>query len=206
LAPNSNSRRVRSAGVEVATSCCKQQLARAGSIIAGCSLDVLAGDYLFIHLPGAQLSGAAAAVKYAPVEITSASAALQFACAVATPATLLYRVLTHLPRPPSLSLHRLPLCPLHRCNKLDSCCEAFEHCVSCCMSPEHKPEERRKETPRAPNNKDSGVWADVFEYCLAVCRTHGRSTSHENAYIGPRHHCFSKLGKPMVSYAAGRRL
>jgi hypothetical protein len=43
------------------------------------------------------------------------------------------------------------------------------------------------------------VWGDVFEYCLAVCRTHGRSTSHENAYIGPRHHCFSKLGKPMVS-------
>uniref|UniRef100_A0A383V7Q5 SREBP regulating gene protein n=1 Tax=Tetradesmus obliquus TaxID=3088 RepID=A0A383V7Q5_TETOB len=85
------------------------------------------------------------------------------------------------------------------CNKLDSCCENFEHCVSCCMSPEHKPEERRKETPRAPNNKDSGVWADVFEYCLAVCRTHGRSTSHENAYIGARHHCFSKLGKPMLS-------
>lgn len=76
--------------------------------------------------------------------------------------------------------------------------------MSCCMSPEHKPEERRKETPRAPNNKDSGVWADVFEYCLAVCRTHGRSTSHENAYIGARHHCFSKLGKPMVSHAGGR--
>eukprot|EP00882_Tetradesmus_deserticola_P019802 GHRQ01021342.1.p1 GENE.GHRQ01021342.1~~GHRQ01021342.1.p1 ORF type:complete len:337 (+),score=147.70 GHRQ01021342.1:315-1325(+) len=87
------------------------------------------------------------------------------------------------------------------CNKLDSCCESFEHCVSCCLSPEHKPEERRKETPRAPNNKDSGVWRDAFEYCLAVCRTHGRSTSHENAYIGPRHHCFSKLGKPMLSAA-----
>jgi hypothetical protein len=90
-------------------------------------------------------------------------------------------------------------CAANRCNKLDSCCESFEHCVSCCLSPEHKPEERRKETPRAPNNKESGVWADTFEYCLAVCRTHGRSTSHENAYIGPRHHCFSKLGKPMVS-------
>lgn len=71
--------------------------------------------------------------------------------------------------------------------------------MSCCMHPDNKPEERRKETPRVPNNKDSGVWADVFEYCLAACRTHGRSTSHENAYIGPRHHCFSKLGKPMVS-------
>ncbi|KAF8063807.1 hypothetical protein HT031_003664 [Scenedesmus sp. PABB004] len=85
------------------------------------------------------------------------------------------------------------------CNELDSCCESFEHCVSCCMAPANKADERRKEAPRAPNNKASGVWADAFEYCLAACRTHGRSTSHENAYIGPRHHCFSKLGKPMLS-------
>lgn len=85
------------------------------------------------------------------------------------------------------------------CNKVDSCCESFEHCVSCCMHPDNKPEERRKETPRVFHDANSGVWADVFEYCLATCRTHGRSTSHENAYIGPRHHCFSKLGKPMLS-------
>eukprot|EP00879_Flechtneria_rotunda_P017049 GHRR01017856.1.p1 GENE.GHRR01017856.1~~GHRR01017856.1.p1 ORF type:complete len:301 (+),score=83.81 GHRR01017856.1:437-1339(+) len=85
------------------------------------------------------------------------------------------------------------------CNKADSCCEVYEHCVSCCMAPENKPEERRKETSKAPNNKQSGFWADTFQYCLAICRTHGRSTSHENAYIGPRHHCFSKLGKPLLS-------
>eukprot|EP00878_Enallax_costatus_P017950 GHUV01018875.1.p1 GENE.GHUV01018875.1~~GHUV01018875.1.p1 ORF type:complete len:299 (+),score=72.19 GHUV01018875.1:565-1461(+) len=86
-----------------------------------------------------------------------------------------------------------------KCNELDSCCDSFEHCVSCCMNPKNKPEERRKETFKAPNNKESGFWADNFEYCLAACRTHGRSTSHENAYIGARHHCFSKLGKPMLS-------
>lgn len=95
-----------------------------------------------------------------------------------------------------------PVLCLYRCNEVDSCCESFEHCVSCCMSPKNKPEERRKETYRAPNNKDSGLWADTFEYCLATCRTHSRSTSHENSYIGARHHCFSKLGKPMVSGCA----
>eukprot|EP00775_Hariotina_reticulata_P002100 gene2100-2418_t len=65
------------------------------------------------------------------------------------------------------------------------------------MAPQNKAEDRRKVTPKAPNNNDSGTWADVFEYCLATCRTHSFSTSHENAYIGPRHHCYSKLGKPM---------
>jgi hypothetical protein len=33
---------------------------------------------------------------------------------------------------------------------------------------------------------------------MAICRTHVFSTSHENAYISARHHCFSKLGKPLV--------
>lgn len=95
----------------------------------------------------------------------------------------------------------LPLCTvsMYRCDAVDSCCQSFEYCVSCCMNPKNKPEEKRKSLYRAPNNKESGLWADTFEYCLAVCRTHGRSTSHENAYIGTRHHCFSKLGKPMVS-------
>jgi hypothetical protein len=34
---------------------------------------------------------------------------------------------------------------------------------------------------------------------MATCRSHKGSTSHENAYIGPRHHCFSRLGKPLMS-------
>ena len=68
------------------------------------------------------------------------------------------------------------------------------------MSPGNKPEERRKTYPRLPNNKEAGVWDTVFDYCMAICRTHVFSTSHKNAYIGPRHHCFSTLGKPLVRF------
>lgn len=105
--------------------------------------------------------------------------------------------------PPPLSACNLfPL--LSRCGKDDSCCASFEHCVSCCLSPDNTPEEKRKEYPKVPGKKDSGVWDTAFEYCMAICRTHVFSTSHENAYIGQRHHCFSKLGKPLVSQEGGR--
>ena len=56
-----------------------------------------------------------------------------------------------------------------------------------------------------PGRKDSGTWKDAFELCAAVCRTHSLSTSHENSYISPRHHCFSRLGKPMVRRRAAPR-
>ena len=53
--------------------------------------------------------------------------------------------------------------------------------------------------PRIPGKPASGRWRDEFELCAAVCRTHRASTAHENAYISPRHHCFSRLGKPLLS-------
>lgn len=103
----------------------------------------------------------------------------------------------------SLSTPTHPPIPTHRCNSLDSCCESYEVCVSCCLAPANKPDERRREAPRwSSNPEDSRVWSDAFEYCMATCRSHRGSTSHENAYIGPRHHCFSKLGKPMVRGAS----
>lgn len=72
------------------------------------------------------------------------------------------------------------------------------------MAPDNKPEEKRQQYPRVPNKKEGGgVWDTVFQYCMAICRTHVFSTSHENAYIGARHHCFSKLGKPLVRVAVG---
>lgn len=36
------------------------------------------------------------------------------------------------------------------------------------------------------------AFADAFDFCAAACRTHRRSTSHENAYVGARHHCFGR--------------
>lgn len=58
---------------------------------------------------------------------------------------------------------------------------------------------------RIPGLKSSGTWRDAFELCAAVCRTHRTSTSHENSYISPRHHCFSRLGKPLVRGGRGAR-
>lgn len=85
------------------------------------------------------------------------------------------------------------------CDARDQCCEGYEACVSCCLAPANGAKERLPEVPRVPGKKGSGTWSDEFELCSAVCRTHSRSTSHENSYIAPRHHCFSKLGKPMLS-------
>lgn len=56
---------------------------------------------------------------------------------------------------------------------------------------------------RSPKNKHGGMFADAFDYCTGMCRSHGRSTVHENAYISSRHHCFSRLRRPWVSVALG---
>jgi len=85
-----------------------------------------------------------------------------------------------------------------KCNPVDNCCEGFESCVSCCMAPASKPEERIKEVHVIRNDPKSPLWPDSFEYCRDTCRTHVWSTSHENAYISSRHHCFSSLGKPLL--------
>lgn len=85
------------------------------------------------------------------------------------------------------------------CDDRDRCCEGYEACVSCCLAPGNGAKQRLPEVPKIPGKKDSGTWGDEFELCAAVCRTHSRSTSHENSYISPRHHCFSKLGKPLLS-------
>jgi hypothetical protein len=176
----------------MSVACTKHQLARL-TVVAGAKLSAALVEQQRLGDSGLQADGCdrncpSTIAEMLSVLLLASAAVISAPNAAPTPCNL-----TPCPTPCDLA------CAAHRCNKLDSCCESFEHCVSCCLSPEHKPEERRKETPRAPNNKQSGVWGDVFEYCLAVCRTHGRSTSHENAYIGPRHHCFSKLGKPMVS-------
>lgn len=90
--------------------------------------------------------------------------------------------------------HDCSLCTLH-----DKCCSEFEACVSCCLAPKHNAAALAKQTLRSPRHKDSGFWGDPFEYCKGLCRTHSRSTAHENSYISSRHHCFSQHGRPSVS-------
>jgi hypothetical protein len=85
------------------------------------------------------------------------------------------------------------------CNLEDQCCTEYEHCVSCCLDPRHEAAVLAPRTKRFTRNSDGGTWPDAWEYCSGLCRTHSRSTVHENAYISTRHHCFSGHGRPMLS-------
>lgn len=85
------------------------------------------------------------------------------------------------------------------CNAEDRCCEQYEVCVSCCLEPKNNASGLSKVTPKSLRNGIGGTWGgDVFGYCSGVCRSHSRSTSHENSYIGPRHHCYSHQGRPLL--------
>lgn len=73
--------------------------------------------------------------------------------------------------------------------------------MSCCQAPSSHPEALQQQVRTIRGDPKSPLWPDTFEFCRFYCRSHGRSTAHENAYIGARHHCFSRLGKPMVGGA-----
>ncbi|CAL5226902.1 g9775 [Coccomyxa viridis] len=83
------------------------------------------------------------------------------------------------------------------CNPEDQCCENYEHCVACCQDPKNAPADLTT-AYRGPDRPETGTWADVFAYCQDRCRTSSKSTVHENAYLSPSHHCYSKSGKPMT--------
>lgn len=91
-------------------------------------------------------------------------------------------------------------CPADECDADDACCAGYEPCVSCCMSPASgRDAAAAAKTPLPAEGVDGALtgararpFSDAFDYCAAVCRTHRRSTSHENSYVGPRHHCFGR--------------
>mmetsp|Transcript_2165 Transcript_2165/g.3522 ORF Transcript_2165/g.3522 Transcript_2165/m.3522 type:complete len:288 (+) Transcript_2165:87-950(+) len=85
------------------------------------------------------------------------------------------------------------------CSASDKCCSEYESCVSCCLAPQHNADKLHRGVPRAPKYLDAGAWQSAWEYCKGICRTHGRSTVHENAYISTRHHCYSASKVPMVA-------
>mmetsp|Transcript_3508 Transcript_3508/g.10158 ORF Transcript_3508/g.10158 Transcript_3508/m.10158 type:complete len:293 (-) Transcript_3508:922-1800(-) len=86
----------------------------------------------------------------------------------------------------------------HTCSEDDECCTEFERCVSCCMAPVNKADEKVLEVFRGPGREETGRWGNKFEYCRGKCRTHKFSTVHENAYLAPDIHCYSDLGKPLT--------
>ena len=84
------------------------------------------------------------------------------------------------------------------CKTEDKCCDEYEVCVSCCLEPSNNASALSKVTPKSLRNGIGGTWGeDTFGYCSGICRSHSRSTSHENSYIGSRHHCFSHQGRPL---------
>lgn len=85
------------------------------------------------------------------------------------------------------------------CSPADKCCSDYEGCISCCLHPDNGAAAQATVTPRSLRNGIGGMWGDAFSYCSGVCRSHGRSTSHENSYIGKRHHCYAHLGRPLLS-------
>lgn len=85
------------------------------------------------------------------------------------------------------------------CELRDKCCSTYENCVSCCLAPDNNPSRGLEaDVYRALGHEETGHWTDEYEYCSGKCRTHKRVTVHENAYLSPRHHCFSESERPLV--------
>lgn len=82
------------------------------------------------------------------------------------------------------------------CSSENLCCEEYERCVSCCLSPSYRAKDLIKSQTRSAGRAETGYWDSVFELCKGKCRTTAHSTVHENAYLSGLHHCFSESGKP----------
>ena len=97
----------------------------------------------------------------------------------------------------SSSTSKTKLYSCETCDQPSGCCSSFEHCISCCMAPQH-----RELLNRMVSEKKSAVFrifianiTDYFELCLTKCRTFSGSVQHENTYRNAvAKHCFSDLG------------
>ncbi|XP_061528768.1 SREBP regulating gene protein isoform X2 [Phycodurus eques] len=69
----------------------------------------------------------------------------------------------------------------------NGCCSIYEYCVSCCLRPD-----KRALLERFLNRAAGGFQnlftavEDLFELCLAKCRTSSQSVQHENTYRNPQ--------------------
>ncbi|KAF5203076.1 hypothetical protein FRX31_007351 [Thalictrum thalictroides] len=78
----------------------------------------------------------------------------------------------------------------HGCNLVSQCCNSYEYCVSCCLSPAQTQKELAVKVKIA-KPVTAGTYASVFDFCAGRCRHSSESVVHENAYISDFHHCFS---------------
>lgn len=90
------------------------------------------------------------------------------------------------------------------CDEMTSCCERYEYCVSCCMSPQqtgtHVDLVQQKAFAQYSDvsmRARAGPLNDPYTLCAATCRTNSRSVVHENAYKHASHHCYYLHAPPL---------
>ncbi|KAI4369236.1 hypothetical protein MLD38_017704 [Melastoma candidum] len=76
------------------------------------------------------------------------------------------------------------------CSLLSKCCNSYEYCVSCCLSPTRTKKDHIQ-TVKIAKPATAGTYSSVFEFCAGRCRHNSESVIHENAYVSALHHCFS---------------
>lgn len=74
--------------------------------------------------------------------------------------------------------------------ELDGCCSSYEHCVSCCMRPEHYGDVDLSTVADELFRDKTFEFDSTFAFCEAACRTTSSSTVHENAFIDKRRYCY----------------
>lgn len=74
------------------------------------------------------------------------------------------------------------------------CCEGYEQCVSCCLTPN---EASTRIAIESHHSMRRYAIHSAFDICSAACRSGSSSVVHENAYKHNRHHCFG-LSAPEV--------
>lgn len=84
------------------------------------------------------------------------------------------------------------------CLEEDGCCAELEYCISCCMRPDHTKLDAHLHENRSPGREETGRWKNLFELCRGKCRTSSKSTVHENAFLGTRHHCYGERRRPLL--------
>eukprot|EP00056_Hartaetosiga_gracilis_P020162 m.17904 g.17904 ORF g.17904 m.17904 type:complete len:205 (-) comp8211_c0_seq1:125-739(-) len=74
------------------------------------------------------------------------------------------------------------------------CCTLFEHCISCCLAPDHMAIRSEVYSSLSPSQKRVLTLAsDQFDYCELKCRSDSSSVHHENKFRDPSLiHCFGK--------------
>lgn len=76
------------------------------------------------------------------------------------------------------------------CNLTAKCCNAYEYCVACCLSPNQTTDDVASKV-KVAQHASAGTYKDSFDFCLGRCRHDSRSVVHENAYATEDHHCFT---------------